>query len=157
MEKVKNKSTNVSSHSRPFSTALRLFPQRKRSHLRRTVVIPVAIRQKDNKSPPSVSRAAYITQLLDSSHSSRATTEGAGTNGHWRRDVALQHLIREHTATGGAALLNTTIGDANTANGAYTLVSNIDGSDNTAMGDQALFSRATSPVTSYGSRCKCAD
>ena len=45
----------------------------------------------------------------------------------------------ENTATGAAALLNSSGGFGNTANGAFALFSDTDGDFNTAIGDDALF------------------
>ena len=49
----------------------------------------------------------------------------------------------ENTATGAAALLNSSGGFGNTANGAFALFSDTDGDFNTASGDGALFSNTT--------------
>jgi hypothetical protein len=49
----------------------------------------------------------------------------------------------ENTATGAAALLNSSGGFGNTANGAFALFNDTDGDFNTASGDGALFSNTT--------------
>jgi hypothetical protein len=49
----------------------------------------------------------------------------------------------ENTATGAAALLNSSGGFGNTANGAFALFSDTDGDFNTATGDSALFNNTT--------------
>src|SRR6478736_3036923 len=49
----------------------------------------------------------------------------------------------ENTATGAAALLNSSGGFGNTANGAFALFSDTDGDFNTAIGDDALFHNTT--------------
>jgi hypothetical protein len=49
----------------------------------------------------------------------------------------------ENTATGAAALLNSSGGFGNTANGAFALFNDADGDFNTAVGDDALFHNTT--------------
>ena len=49
----------------------------------------------------------------------------------------------ENTATGAAALLNSSGGFGNTANGAFALFNDTDGDFNTAVGDDALFHNTT--------------
>jgi trimeric autotransporter adhesin len=57
----------------------------------------------------------------------------------------------ENTATGAAALLNSSGGFGNTANGAFALFSDTDGDFNTATGDGALFHNTTgSNNTAFG-------
>ena len=71
----------------------------------------------------------------------------AFTTGNFKTAIGAGALLLTHadenTATGAAALLNSSGGFGNTANGAFALFNDTDGDFNTANGDGALFHNTT--------------
>ena len=112
----------------------------KRLSRRQTEAIRGAIQQKGRTLCISLTTGTFNTAVgFLSGH--------AFTTGNFNTAIGAGALLLtrsdENTATGAAALLNSSGGFGNTANGAFALFSDTDGDFNTAIGDSALFHNTT--------------